>query len=149
MHGPRSRRQRRQDALAKLAEVRADAWVASSSAEGFAHLVPLSYAWDGSCIIVVSGEGSVTTRNIRAAGRARLALGGTRDVVMVDAVLDDTVSGGVETMSSIYARQADWDPREVEGDFVYLRLRPERVQVWREANEIAGRTVMRNGAWID
>jgi len=27
-------------------------------------------------------------------------------------------------------------------------LRPLRVQAWREANEIAGRTLMRDGAWL-
>ena len=150
MEGARSRQQRRQDALAKLSEVHADAWVASS-ADGVAHLVPLSYAWDGACLIVVSDDAALTTRNIRASGGARVALGTTRDVVMVEAVLDDSVGRDAETSSieEIYARQADWDPREVEGDFVYLRLRPRRIQVWREANEIAGRTVMRDGAWID
>jgi hypothetical protein len=28
-------------------------------------------------------------------------------------------------------------------------LRPERIQAWREADEIAGRTLMRDGAWLD
>jgi hypothetical protein len=147
--GPRTQQQRRQDALAKLTAVHADAWVASS-ANGVAHLVPLSYAWDGICIIVVSGETSVTTRNVRSSGRARVALGTSRDVVMIDVVLDDAPHPEAPTPSieEIYASQADWDPRQAEGDFAYLRLRPRRVQVWREVNEIAGRTVMRDGAWI-
>jgi hypothetical protein len=151
MEGPRTIQQRRQDALAKLTEVHADVWVASASAEGIAHLVPLSYAWDGVCLIVVCDEASMTARNIRASSRARLALGGTRDVVMVDVVLEATVDGDAEGASTaeVYASQTDWDPREAEGDFAYLRLRPQRIQVWREANEIAGRLVMRDGAWID
>jgi hypothetical protein len=147
----RTRSQRRRDALATLTEVHADAWVASSSRDGVAHLVPLSYAWDGVCIIVVSEEASLTTRNIRASGRARIALGGTRDVVMVDALLEAAAAGEVEMdpTRDVYARQAGWDPRDVDGDFAYLRLRPQRIQVWREANEITGRTVMRDGLWID
>jgi len=27
-------------------------------------------------------------------------------------------------------------------------LRPDRVQAWREADEIAGRTIMRAGDWL-
>jgi hypothetical protein len=30
----------------------------------------------------------------------------------------------------------------------HLVLRPERVQAWRESDEIAGRTIMRDGAWL-
>jgi hypothetical protein len=56
-----------------------------------------------------------------------------------------------ETPSDVadtYARQADWDPRRVRGDYVYLVPRPLQRQVWREANEIRGRTVMRDGVWL-
>jgi hypothetical protein len=31
---------------------------------------------------------------------------------------------------------------------VFVVLRPRRVQVWREVDEIAGRTIMRDGRWI-
>jgi hypothetical protein len=148
MDEPRSSKQRKADALAKLTASHADVWVASASADGAAHLVPLSFAWDGEHVVVAVEPGSLTARNILAARRARLALGGTRDVVMIDAVLrrsvpvseDDEVADG-------YASQADWDPRRAGGDFVYLLLRPERVQAWREVNEIAGRTIMRGGTW--
>jgi len=27
-------------------------------------------------------------------------------------------------------------------------LRPEQIQAWREENELAGRTLMRGGAWL-
>ena len=30
-----------------------------------------------------------------------------------------------------------------------LVLRPERIQAWRESNELAGRLLMRDGAWLD
>ncbi len=35
--------------------------------------------------------------------------------------------------------------REVD---VYLRLTPQRIQAWREVNELRGRHVMRGGAWV-
>ncbi len=31
---------------------------------------------------------------------------------------------------------------------MFLVLRPVRLQAWREANEIKGRTLMRDGAWV-
>ena len=47
-----------------------------------------------------------------------------------------------------YAGQADWDPRSAEGQYLYLLLEPRRILVWREVNEIPGRTVMRDGVWL-
>ena len=50
-------------------------------------------------------------------------------------------------LGAAYAAQADWDPRLSAG-YVFFVLRPVRVQAWREANEIAGRTLMRDGSWL-
>jgi hypothetical protein len=55
--------------------------------------VPLSLGWDGVKVILSVDRPSVTARNIAASGRARLALGETGDVVMIDARLEKAVSG--------------------------------------------------------
>jgi hypothetical protein len=31
---------------------------------------------------------------------------------------------------------------------VFVVLRPDRIQAWREEYELAGRTLMRGGAWL-
>ena len=69
---------------------------------------------------------------------------------MIDALLVKRVPVGEasDEIAERYAEQADWDPRSSGGDFAYLLLRPDRIQVWREVNEIAGRTVLRGGAWL-
>jgi pyridoxamine 5'-phosphate oxidase-like protein len=147
---PRSTLERKTDVLAKLAARHADAWVASASPGGEAHLVPLSFAWDGERVVLATTRSSPTARNITASSRARLALGGTRDVAMIDATLDESVDleRASPDLADAYAQQADWDPRSARGEFVFLLLRPERIQAWREVNEIAGRTIMRSGAWL-
>lgn len=149
MEEPRSTGQRRADALEKLISRHADAWVATASSQA-AHLVPLSFAWNGSHLVLATEEKSATTQNLRSTRRARVALGTTRDVVMIEAALDSIVdvADHENTIAETYANQADWDPRTSGSGLVFLLLRPQRVQVWREANEIAGRTVMRNGEWI-
>jgi hypothetical protein len=150
MEPARTPHQRKADALALLAARHADLWVASASADGVAHLVPLSFAWDGEHVILATEPHAVTTRNVSATRRARLALGRTRDVVMIDALLVRQVAlrASEPALAECYAAQADWDPRSAGGDFIYSLLRPDRMQVWREVNEIAGRTVMRGGAWL-
>lgn len=50
-------------------------------------------------------------------------------------------------MVAAYTEQADWDPSG-EAGFVVVTLRPQRARAWREANELAGRTIMRDGAWL-
>jgi hypothetical protein len=69
---------------------------------------------------------------------------------MIDALLSSEISvdAAPPEVGGLYARQADWDPRSANGQFTYLFLRPDRIQVWREENEIAGRTVMRRGEWL-
>jgi hypothetical protein len=147
---PRSLGQRKADTLAKLNERHADAWVASGSFERPVHLVPLSFAWDGQHVILATESAAVTTRNLVTSRRARLAFGSSRDVVVIDAVVANEI--GVDAapteIGERYAEQADWDPRSAGGQFTYLLLRPDRIQAWREANEIAGRTVMQRGQWI-
>jgi hypothetical protein len=145
---PRDAQTRKADTLAMLARAEIDVWVASASGAGEAHLVPVSLAWvDERAVIAVPGA-SVTTRNLTASGRARLAVGPTRDVVMIDAELERSTPVDADaTLGEAYAAQADWDPRGDDG-YVFLVLRPLRLQAWRESDEIKGRTLMRDGAWV-
>jgi hypothetical protein len=147
---PRTGPQRKTDALAKLAAAEADVWVASAASDGTAHLVPLSLAWDGEHVVLALEAESATARNITASGRARLALGPTRDVVMIDAALDSVVpvADAPPHVADGYAQQADWDPRARPDGYLFMLLTPRRIQAWREANELAGRTLMREGAWV-
>jgi hypothetical protein len=144
----RSRAQRKADTLAILGAAEADVWVASASADG-PYLVPLSLAWIDERVVIALAGSSRTARNIVEQGMARLGAGHTRDVVMIDAVLELSVpvaEGG--EIAERYAAQADWDPRDIVGDYVYLVLRPDRIQAWRESNEIDGRLLMRDGTWL-
>jgi hypothetical protein len=147
---PRDAETRKADTLAKLAAPAADVWVASA-ADGGAYLVPLSLAWVDGRVVLAAEAGSRTARNVVAARTARLGVGATRDVVMIDAVLESAVpvAEAPAAVAEGYAAQSDWDPREAgSGEYVYLVLRPERIQAWREANELAGRTLMRAGTWL-
>ncbi len=148
MPEPRDRATRKADLLAALTAPAADVWVATASPEAAPYLVPLSLAWIDDRAVIALEERSVTARNIAASGVARLAVGPTRDVALIDAVLERSV--GVdddEAVGEAYAAQADWDPRGVPG-YVFLVLRPTRIQAWRESNELAGRVLMRDGAWL-
>ena len=49
----RSTEERRADALGMLSRPGIDAWVASASSDGEAHLVPLSLAWTGNRLIPI------------------------------------------------------------------------------------------------
>jgi general stress protein 26 len=147
---PRSGPERQAHALERLRTHHADVWVATAAEGGQAHLVPLSLAWDDGRIVLVTPPDSVTARNLMRAGQARLALDGSRDVVMVDAALEvaNDLEAAPDEVLAAYAAQADWDPRSSTSPLVVLALRPTRMQVWREADEIAGRTVMRDGRWL-
>jgi hypothetical protein len=144
----RTRQQRKADTLVRLHAPAADVWVASADGTG-PYLVPLSLAWLDERVVLALSASSRTARNITATGTARLGAGHTRDVVMIDAILERTVPvADAGPIAEGYAAQADWDPRESPGDYVYLVLRPDRIQAWRDSNELDGRLLMRDGTWL-
>ncbi len=148
---PRDRQQRREDTLRMLTTPAIDAWVATASPDGVPYVVPLSLAWVAGQVVLAMPAASRTARNLAATGSTRLAVGPTRDVVLVDAELDRLLAvenPAAADLGAAYAAQADWDPRTDPGGYVYAVLRPVRIQAWREANETAGRTLMRDGAWL-
>jgi hypothetical protein len=144
----RPRAQRRADTLAKL-ESEVDLWVASADGAGAAYLVPLSFYWDGSTLTLATPIAGRTGRNLIRAGWARVALGPTRDVVIIEGSLEIVPIGSDRELEAAYAAAAGWDPSQEPGVNVYLRLRPETILAWREANELTGRRLMRGGEWLD
>ena len=146
----RSPEERKADALSKLVAVEANVWVGSASPTGDVHLVPVTHTWNGSRVVLATGPRSRTVSNMTANPRARLALGETRDVVMIDAVLVEAVqaSEAPAPLAEGYAAQAGWDARTDSANYVYLVLEPVRIQVWREGEDLTARTVMRHGEWV-
>lgn len=126
-------------------------WVATSGSDGTPYLVPLSLDWDGQRVVVCAARESRTVENLMRSKVARLGIGPTRDVVMIDVVVSDAVAvdAAPPAMTEHFARRTGWDPRHEDGEYVYVSLSPRRVQAWREANELAGRTLMRNGVWLE
>jgi hypothetical protein len=142
--------QRQADTLALLtAEV--DCWVASASATGDAYLIPLSFLWTGQEIVLATVRNSPTGRNLERAGWARIALGPPRDVVIVEGELRVVPLARLAAdEADAFARVTGFDPRSLPAvpEYAYYVLRPRRIQAWREANELAGRDLMRDGTWL-
>ena len=144
---PRSLEQRKADTLARLSSTE-DAWVATAGGD-FAHLVPLSFWWDGEILTMTTTAEAATARNAVETGWARVAVGDTRDVVMIDGPVEVApLAEAPEAVRTGFAEACGWSPVDNPGEWVYLRIRPERVQAWREADEIDGRTLMREGKWL-
>ena len=144
---PRSLEQRSADVLARL-RGDVDLWVASADADGDAYLVPLSFVWDGAAVTFATRRSSRTARNLVRAGSARVALGLTRDVVMLDGVVEAIAIGTDPALEEAHAAATGFDPRAEPEEYVYLRITPREIQAWREANELSGRKVMRAGRWL-
>jgi len=144
MESPRSLKHRQQDTLGHL-ESDVDAWIASADAEGDAYLLPLSVLWDGAGLIVSTPHSSVTGRNLSRGGRVRVGIGQLRDVTLIDGTAEPVQDEGAK---DAFAAKHGWDPRKDAGDYAWFRIVPYRVQAWREVNELPGRTLMRDGAWL-
>ncbi|KOV64707.1 pyridoxamine 5'-phosphate oxidase family protein [Streptomyces sp. MMG1121] len=145
----RTAAERTKDTLHRL-EHDVDVWVASAAPDaGAPHLVPLSFVWDGATLLIATPAGSPTGRNLVATGRARLGLGPTRDVVMIEGTAQAVTPQDLpEEDAEVFAGKTGFDPRQLATRYLYFRILPRRVQAWREANELEGRELMRDGEWI-
>jgi Pyridoxamine 5'-phosphate oxidase len=144
MDAPRSAGQRKTDTLARLASD-VDAWIATADAAGNGYLLPLSFLWYGAGLVISTPRNSVTARNLSRGGRVRAGIGQVRDVIMIDGTAE--LVQDVQTMDAFAAKHG-WDPRNDRGDYAFFRIVPDRVQAWREVNELPGRTLMRDGSWL-
>ncbi len=142
----RSVAQRVADTQALLAR-EVDAWFATSDGSR-PWLVPLTIAWHDGLLVAVTSAGSRTVRNLLDHPDVRVSLGHTRDVVLVDgraeiAGLDDLSPGTLARLTD----QLGSDPRSWADAAIVVR--PERVQAWREENELPDRVIFRDGAWVE
>ncbi|CAM5562121.1 pyridoxamine 5'-phosphate oxidase family protein [Streptomyces atroolivaceus] len=139
--------QRKQDALDRL-EKDDDAWVATASAAGVPCLVPLSFVWDGGTLLLATRRTNPTAVNVTPSGQARVTLGHTRDVVLIEGTAEIVEGADLSDESGdAFAAKLGWDPRGRPA-WVYLRITPDTVKAWREENELAGRELMRGSTWL-
>ncbi|MFE9645548.1 pyridoxamine 5'-phosphate oxidase family protein [Streptomyces sp. NPDC006365] len=145
---PRPRAQRRRDTEHQLADD-VDVWVASASADGAPYLVPLSFDWDGEALLVATPAKSPTGRNLAATRTARVGLGHTRDVSMIDGEVEVLeIDELPQQQADRFAARTGFDPRALTTPYRWFRITPRRIQAWREENELRDRELMRDGRWL-
>ncbi|MFC9504536.1 pyridoxamine 5'-phosphate oxidase family protein [Streptomyces sp. NPDC057002] len=144
---PRTPEQRKADLLARL-EREMDIWVATADAEGVPCLVPLWFVRHDEAVWLCTRLTNPTGRNLRDGRRARLALGDTRDVVLVDGEVETFTCAGVPPAAAeAFLAKTGWDPREDHASYAFFRVRPRAVQAWCEVQELPRRHLMRDGVW--
>jgi hypothetical protein len=145
---PRSPAQRRRDTEQRLADD-VDVWVASASADGTPYLVPLSFDWDGEALLVATPTDSPTGRNLAGTGIVRVGLGLTRDVSMIGGQVEVShIHALPQAVGDRFAARTGFDPRLLATPYSWFRISPRHIQAWREANELSGRELMRDGRWL-
>ncbi len=145
---PRTPEQRKRDLLVRLEE-EMDVWVATADADGVPCLVPLWFVWHDESLWLATRPTTPTGRNLRDGRRARLALGDTLDVVIVDGDAEMYAADEVPTAAAgAFATKTGWDPRADEAPYVYFRVRPRVVQARNGEHEMRGRYLLRDGVWV-
>ena len=148
----RSSNERKADALAKLEAIEANVWVASGSPTGAVHLIPMTHTWNGTQVVLATEPMSRTVANVTANPRVRLALGETRDVVMIDAIFVEAVpkAEAPVALADAYSTQAGWDPRTDGDDYVFLLLRPSASRYGGKPKTLPGAPLCAAGhGWSD
>jgi hypothetical protein len=144
----RTQAQRKLDTLNRL-EHDVDAWVSTAGGEGEGpYLVPLSFSWDGTTLLVATPASSPTGRNLETTRKVRLGIGPTRDVVLIEGTVQSVAAAELpDEEGDVFAAKTGFDPRRL-GSYLFFRIQPQRIQAWREANELPGRELMQDGEWL-
>ncbi|MEU6848528.1 pyridoxamine 5'-phosphate oxidase family protein [Actinacidiphila alni] len=146
--GPRSPAERKANALRLLAE-EIDVWVATADSGGVPCLVPLTFWWDGEAVWLATRPTNPTGANMAANGLARLCLGRTRDVVLIEgtvrAYAAEALPAGV---GDAFAAKDGWDPRQDTARYDFYRVAPDVLRAWGTVAELPDRTLLRDGAWL-
>jgi hypothetical protein len=146
---PRARAERRRDTEHRLNHD-VDLWVASASVDGAPYLVPLSFDWDGEALLLSTPTDSPTGQNLAATRVVRLGLGLTRDVSMIEGVVEVLeIHELPQERGDRFAARTGFDPRALTASYCWFRVVPQRIQAWREVDELPGRDLMRDGRWLD
>jgi hypothetical protein len=140
--------QRKKSVLDRLESDR-DVWVATADENGKAHLVPFSLIWDGTYIIVATELRSKSAVNMEKYRQARLAIGDTRDVTIIETKVEIVaLEKASDTVSELFTAKCGWDPRTAMGDWAYFYMTPLKIQAWQNEEELKGRDLMKGGHWI-
>ena len=101
-------------------------------------------------LVISTPSASPTSRNLLASGRVRIGIGPNprpdpdrrqpRGPFPTHEIADE--------LGDAFAAKTGFDPRELVTPYTWFRIQPERVQAWREANELDGRDLMRDGLWL-
>jgi hypothetical protein len=132
----------------RMIESEVDVWVSSAGTDGRGYLVPLSYYWDGARMTMAAHPRSPTAANLRRAAWARVALGPTRDVVIIEGRVEVFPVDNRDELAAAHAEAAGFDVRASASPNVFIQLVPDTIQTWRTAAELKGRYVMRGGNWL-
>lgn len=100
-------------------------------------------------LLLATPVASPTGRNLRATGRARLGIGPTRDVVLLEGTVHALDAAEItDEVGDAFAAKAGFDPRQLTTPYLYFRVHPSLIQAWREADELTGRNLMRDRVWL-
>ena len=139
---------RKQDTLKRLAED-VDAWVATASPDGSPYLMPLSFLWTDDTVLLSTALKNPTSLNIQASGQIHLAIGQTRDVILITGTAELVTPEDLpQETADAFATKAGFDPRAATTPYPYFRVTPTRIQAWREVNELKNRDLMQDGSWL-
>jgi hypothetical protein len=122
-----------------------DLWLATSCDSG-PHLVPLSFVWHGERLLFATSAITRTGRNLVENGRARAAVGETRDLVIVVGSVS-AADAEYQELSQVFAEALGFSPNDVGEDGRLFILTPRVIQVWSERAD-DDRWVMREGRWL-
>lgn len=100
-------------------------------------------------MLIATPSSSPTSRNLLATGRVRLAIGPTRDLVLIEGTTRALKAAEVpDEVGDAFAEKAGFDPRRLTTTYLYFRIHPQRLQAWREDNEHRDRDLMHGGVWV-
>ena len=139
---------RKKDVLETLAK-NGRFWLGTADVTGRPHVIAVSAWWESEALVMATLGTSRTARNIETNPRVTLATGAFNDAIVIHAQMIE--SSAVEDSPELakgFKAALGWEPSEVSPGWIFFRLRPTKIQAFRDYEEIEGRDVMVRSRWL-
>lgn len=96
------------------------------------YLIPLSLQWNGETLLVSTPADSITGKNMATTGKARLGLGDTRDVTVIEGSVQSLEMDELsKERANRFATRTGFDPRDLTTPYRWFLITHQWIQAWR------------------
>ena len=124
-------------------------WLGTADKTGKPHVIAVFAWWHSDALVISTLTGSRTARNMERNPRVTLATGPFDDAIIIHAqMIESRAVDDAPDMAHGFNAALGGEPSQIGEGWTFFRLRPTKIQAFRDFDELEGRDVMIDSRWL-